>query len=208
MTPANFARYQRIAPFYDLLDLPFERRRYRLIRPRLFDGLSGHILDAGVGTGRNFPFYPDGASVLGIDISPAMLKRAERRRTEASTAVELCQMDVVSLDLPTASFDAAVATFLFCVLPEVLQVPALRELGRVVKPGGPIRLLEYVRPTGTLRRVIAKLWEPWVAWAYGASFDRRTESHLAEAGLELVEARFVVDDLIKLIAARVPALVA
>jgi len=208
MTPANFARYQRIAPFYDLLDLPFERRRYRLIRPRLFDGLSGHILDAGVGTGRNFPFYPDGASVLGIDISPAMLKRAERRRTEASAAVELCQMDVVSLDLPTASFDAAVATFLFCVLPEVLQVPALRELGRVVKPGGPIRLLEYVRPTGTLRRVIAKLWEPWVAWAYGASFDRRTEAHVREAGLELIEARFVVDDLIKLISARVPALAA
>jgi SAM-dependent methyltransferase len=117
-------------------------------------------------------------------------------------------MDVAALDLPTASFDAAVATFLFCVLPEELQMPALRELGRVVRPGGPIRLLEYVRPAGTLRRIITKVWEPWVAWAYGASFDRHTESRVAEAGLELVEARFVVDDLIKLIAARVPTLAA
>ncbi len=206
MAPANFARYQRIAPLYDLLDLPFEHGRYQRLRPLLFEGLSGRILDAGVGTGRNFPFYPAGATIVGIDISPAMLNRAERRRSTASAAVELRQMDVMALDLPTASFDAAVATFLFCVLPEALQVPALRELGRVVKPGGPIRLLEYVRPTGTLRRVMAKLWEPWVGWAYGASFDRRTEAHVPEAGLELIEARYVVDDLIKLISARAPAL--
>jgi hypothetical protein len=50
-------RYQRIAPFYDLLDFPFEYGRYRKIRPLLFAGLFGLILDAGVGTGRNFPFY-------------------------------------------------------------------------------------------------------------------------------------------------------
>lgn len=205
---ANFARYQRIAPLYDLLDLAFEHGRYRHIRPLLFAGLSSYILDAGVGTGRNFPFYPTGARVLGIDISPAMLRRAEPRRSQASAPVELRQMDVTALDLPTASFDAAIATFLFCVLPDALQVPALRELGRVVKPGGPIRLLEYVRPTGKLRRVIAKIWEPWVAWAYGASFDRDTERHVPAAGLELIEARFVVDDLIKLIVARVPALAA
>ena len=61
----NFERYQRIAPFYDLLDLPFEYGRYRRIRPLLFKDLSGRLLDAGVGTGRNFPFYPPGASVVG-----------------------------------------------------------------------------------------------------------------------------------------------
>jgi ubiquinone/menaquinone biosynthesis C-methylase UbiE len=206
MARSNFDRYQRIAPFYDLLDLVFEHGRYQRIRPLLFEGLSGHILDAGVGTGRNFPFYPAGATVLGIDLSPAMLARAERRRAEASAPVELRQMDVTALQLPAASFDAAVATFLFCVLPEALQVPGLRELGRVVKPGGEIRLLEYVRPAGGLRRVITKIWEPWVGWAYGASFDRRTEMHVPEAGLELIEARFAVDDLIRLIRARVPLL--
>lgn len=202
---SNFARYERIAPLYDLLDLPFEYRRYRRIRPLLFEGLQGRILDAGVGTGRNFPFYPAGATVLGVDLSPAMLARAERRRGAATAPVELRRMDVTALDLPDGSFDAAVATFLFCVLPDEMQVPALRELGRVVKPGGPVRLLEYGRPTGAVRRVLAKLWEPWIGWAYGASFDRRTEAHVPEAGLELIGSRFVVDDLIKLISARVPA---
>jgi ubiquinone/menaquinone biosynthesis C-methylase UbiE len=195
-------RYERIAAFYDLLDLPFEYRRYRKIRPLLFVGLSGLILDAGVGTGRNFPFYPHGAKIVGIDLSPAMLARAERRRPSAAAEVELRQMDVTCLGFPDRSFDAAVATFLFCVLPDELQVPALKEIGRVVKAGGIIRLLEYTRPRGVLRQAMTNLWEPWVRWAYGASFDRRAQEHVPEAGLQLIEARFVVDELIQLISAR------
>lgn len=197
-------RYQRIARFYDLLDLPFEYRRYRRLRPMLFEGLSGRLLDAGVGTGRNFPYYPPGAEVTGVDLSPAMMARAKARRAALGTAVDLRLMDVARLDFPDGTFDAAVASFLFCVLPEERQVPALRELGRVVKPGGEIRMLEYVRPSGRLRGAIAQLWEPWMAWAYGAGFDRRTQEHVPEAGLELVEARFVVGDLVKLITARRP----
>ena len=189
--------YERIARLYDLLDLPFEYGRYRRIRPLLFSGLSGRVLDAGVGTGRNMPFYPRDAEMVGIDLSPAMLARAERRRAALDAKVDLRRMDVTRLDFPDASFDAAVATFLFCVLPEELQAPAMAELGRVVKPGGEIRLLEYVRPTGAFRQVMARLWEPWMRLAYGAGFDRRTEAHVTEAGLEVVEARFVVDDLVK-----------
>ena len=189
--------YERIARLYDLLDLPFEYGRYRRIRPLLFSGLSGRVLDAGVGTGRNMPFYPRDAEMVGIDLSPAMLARAERRRAALDAKVDLRRMDVTRLDFPDASFDAAVATFLFCVLPEELQAPAMAELGRVVKPGGEIRLLEYVRPTGAFRQVMARLWEPWMRFAYGAGFDRRTEAHVTEAGLEVVEARFVVDDLVK-----------
>ena len=194
--------YERIARLYDLLDLPFEYGRYRRIRPLLFSGLSGRVLDAGVGTGRNMPFYPRDAEMVGIDLSPAMLARAERRRAALDAKVDLRRMDVTRLDFQDASFDAAVATFLFCVLPEELQAPAMAELGRVVKPGGEIRLLEYVRPTGAFRQVMARLWEPWMRFAYGAGFDRRTEAHVTEAGLEVVEARFVVDDLVKYLTLR------
>jgi ubiquinone/menaquinone biosynthesis C-methylase UbiE len=202
--PSTLERYQRIAPFYDMLDWPFERGRYRRIRPLLFEGMSGRILDAGVGTGRNMPFYPQGAEVVGIDASPAMLARAERRLAELGVTAELRQMDVTRLDFPDASFDGAVASFLFCVLAEELQVPALKELGRVVKPGSLMRMMEYVRPQGAVRRVVARMWEPWMSWAYGAGFDRRTEEHVPEAGLEVADSRFVVDDLIKLITARRP----
>lgn len=201
--PINLARYQRIAPVYDLLDLAFERRRYRALRPLMFQNLSGRLLDAGVGTGRNCAFYPPDAIVSGIDTSPAMLARARRRCPTISAAGRLYRMDVTKLEFPAGSFDAAVASFLFCVLPDQLQVPALRELGRVVKPGGVIRLLDYVRPHQPVRRFVSRFWQPWIAWAYGASFDRETEKHVPEAGLEVAESRYVVDDLVKLITARV-----
>jgi demethylmenaquinone methyltransferase/2-methoxy-6-polyprenyl-1,4-benzoquinol methylase len=202
MEISNLERYQRIARIYDLLDLPFEYGRYRKIRPALFAGLTGRILDAGVGTGRNFPFYPAHSTVVGIDLSPAMLARAERRLSTAATRVELQCMDVTRLAFADRSFDAAVASFLFCVLPDDLQLVAMRELRRVVKPGGIIRCLEYTRPSGGLRRAMTRLWEPWVRWAYGAGFDRQTEKKVPEAGLRLVESRYVHDELIKLLDAR------
>jgi ubiquinone/menaquinone biosynthesis C-methylase UbiE len=195
-------RYDRIAPFYDLLDLPFEYGRYRSIRPLLFEGLSGRLLDAGVGTGRNMPFYPPGSEVVGLDLSPAMLKRAERRRGLSPASVQLVQMDISRLAFPNASFDAAVATFVFCTLPDELQLPALRELGRVVRPHGTIRLLDYTRPQGRIRQTVTRLWEPWVGWAFNARFDRSTVQHLSEAGLVLTSASFVVDDLIRLVEAK------
>jgi ubiquinone/menaquinone biosynthesis C-methylase UbiE len=194
--------YHRIAAFYDLLDLPFEVGRYRTLRPRLFEGLAGTILDAGVGTGRNMPFYPRSAKMVGIDLSPAMLARATRRRDRMGLDVNLQEMDVLRTSFPDHSFDAAVATFLFCVLPPEHQAPALRELARICKPGGEIRILEYVYSQDPFRRFVMGLWAPWVRWAYGAAFDRATEDYLAEAGLEAVETRFLYKDVIKLIVAR------
>lgn len=199
----NVARYQRIARFYDFLDAPFERKRYSPLRPLLFENLTGDLLDAGVGTGRNCAYYPPQAVVSGIDTSAAMLARAHERCPTLAAGGRLFQMDVTELQFPAASFDGAVASFLFCVLPDEQQVPALRELGRVVRPGGLIRLLEYVRPQGWLRRLVTRIWQPWIAWAYGASFDRHTEQHVPAAGLELVESRYVVDDLLKLLTLRV-----
>lgn len=201
-TPGRRPHYQRIARLYDLLDLPFEHGRYRPIRPRLFAGLGGTILDAGVGTGRNMPFYPAGSRVVGIDLSPAMLARAARRRARLGARADLCAMDALRTGFRDGAFDAVVATFLFCVLEPQEQAPALRELARVCRPGGEIRLLEYAYSADPLRRFVMRLWAPWVRWAYGAAFDRDTERYLPEAGLEAVETRFVHKDILKLIVAR------
>ncbi len=194
--------YRRIAQFYDILDLPFERFRYKPLRRALFDGLSGSLLDAGVGTGRNFPYYPDGATVTGIDFSQAMLERARRRMKRLGTVVDLCEMNVIAMDFADDGFDAIISTFLFCVLDAEHQQPALEELRRVCRPGGTIRILEYAISENPLRRFIMKLWAPWVRFAYGAAFDRHTEQYLEAAGLELVEKRFLYKDVIKLLTAR------
>jgi ubiquinone/menaquinone biosynthesis C-methylase UbiE len=194
--------YQRIARWYDLLDAPFERKRYQPLRPLLFEGLKGRILDAGIGTGRNIPFYPEGAEMVGIDLSPAMLSRAWARRSEVGREVKLMEMDVMHTSFDDNSFDAVVSSFLFCVLSLEHQLPALKELARICKPGGEIRLLEYNYSQNPRKRFVMRLWAPWVRWAYGAAFDRNTHQYLGDAGLEGVENRFLVEDIVRLIVAR------
>lgn len=191
--------YNRIARLYDILDLPFEHGRYKPLRRMLFDGLGGTLLDAGVGTGRNFPFYPEGSRMIGIDLSPAMLERARWRREKLGTTVDLREMNVMETEFVDDSFDGIVATFLFCVLDTEHQLPALQELRRICRPGGTIRILEYALSEKPLRRLIMKLWAPWVRLAYGAEFDRNTERYLDAAGLDLVEKRFLYKDIIKLL---------
>ena len=194
--------YQRVARWYDLLDAPFERKRYQPLRPLLFEGLKGRILDAGVGTGRNIPFYPEGADMVGIDLSPAMLSRAGARRSEVGREVKLMEMDVMHTSFDDNSFDAVVSSFLFCVLSLEHQLLALKELARICKPGGEIRLLEYNYSQNLRKRFVMRLWAPWVRWAYGAAFDRNTHQYLGDAGLEEVENRFLVEDIVRLIVAR------
>ena len=194
--------YNRIARLYDLLDLPFEHWRYKPLRRALFEGVNGTVLDAGVGTGRNFPFYPRGSQVTGIDLSPAMLGRARQRKAALGTDVALHEMDVMNMTFADDSFDVVISTFLFCVLDGAHQTPALSELARVCRPQGEIRILEYALSQNPLRRFIMKLWAPWVRFAYGADFDRNTEQYLDAAGLELVEKVFLHRDIIKLLRVR------
>lgn len=194
--------YHRIAGFYDLLELPFEYGRYRPLRRELFRGLRGTVLDAGVGTGRNVPFYPPGAFVVAIDLSPTMLARARRALAPLASRAALLEMNVLETAFADRAFDAVAASFLFCVLDYDQQLSGLVELARVCKPGGEIRLLDYTYSDNPLRRLLMRLTAPLVRSLYGAAFDRNTERYLSAAGLELVERRYLYRDIIRMLVVR------
>jgi ubiquinone/menaquinone biosynthesis C-methylase UbiE len=176
--------YERIAPVYDLLDGVYEWGWKRRLRAELFaHALPGRLLDVGVGTGCNMPFYPAGVEAVGIDASPAMLGKARARAARLGRRVTLREANLLALDLPDASFDTVVATFVLLCLPDELQLPALRELARVTRPGGRILLLDYHRSSRTAVRWWMRLLSAWLRWAFAARFDPTTEQHLAEAGL-------------------------
>lgn len=198
--------YDRTARLYDLLDWPFERFRYGMLRRRLFEGLTaGRLLDVGVGTGRNMAYYPPGVTAVGVDVSRAMLTKAKARAGQPGRlgqTVRLAQMDATALGLRDASFDAVVATFLFCVLPDPLHPPALAELLRVCRPDGRIILLEYQYSQRPWRRLPMRLLAPYVEWMYGARFDRRLAEHLGRADVEVVSDTFLYSDVIRLFVLR------
>src|SRR3990172_8549687 len=138
-------RYDRMAPFYDLEQALGERLFFGRLRPELWATVpeGARVLEVGVGTGINMSHYPRGARVSAIDVSERMLRRATKRAVRLGVPVELAQMDAQHLDFPDESFDAVVATFVFCSVPD--PVAGLREVRRVLRPGGQLLLLEHVR---------------------------------------------------------------
>lgn len=141
-TDQTKARYNRIARFYDTIESGSEGM-FKGWRKQLWLQTRGDILEVGVGTGKNLPYYPRRARVTAIDLADRMLALARQRAHELGVAVDLREGDVQALDFPDRTFDTVVATFVFCSVPDPIR--GLRELGRVAKPDGQILLLEHVR---------------------------------------------------------------
>ncbi len=191
-------RYNRIAPLYDLMEALMERSRFRTWRQLLWSQVQpGRILEVGVGTGKNMPYYPEGAQVTAIDLSDRMLERARERARALGLNVDIHLMDVQALTFPDNSFDTAVATFVFCSVPD--PVLGLREIARVVRPGGDIWLLEHVRVDKPIVGTLMDILNPLVVRVVGANINRRTVKNVRRAGLEIVSVRNLSDDLVKLI---------
>lgn len=201
-TAVTKARYNRVAPIYDLMEALIERLAFRRWREKLWSQVQGpRILEVGVGTGKNMPYYPANAQVTAIDLSDRMLERARRQAKRLGLQVDLQEMDVQTLAFPDATFDSAVATFVFCSVPNPVQ--GLRELGRVVKPGGRIILLEHVRLDRPIIGKLMDLLNPWVVRLWGANINRRTVENVRRAGLTVASVEDLGHNgLVKLIVAR------
>lgn len=136
-----------------------------------------------MGTGANLPLHPPNAEVTGIDLADRMLVRAQERARRLGRSIELSQGDVQELRFSDNSFDTAVATFVFCSVPD--PILGLRELGRVVKPDGRILLLEHVRVDRPGIGRILDWANPVAARISGANINRRTVENVMRAGLEV-----------------------
>jgi len=190
--------YNWLSMLYDFLDWPFEQFRYPRIRRMLCSDLEGRVLDAGCGTGKNFPYYSPRAVVTAVDISEGMLVRAEHRALGAKAKIEVLNMDATRLAFPDAAFDAVVSTYMFCVLPDAVQRPALMELLRVTKPGGQVRILEHRYSRRPWRRALMNLYTPYVRIFFHSRYDHPIGDVVRSSGARIIGEKYVTSDIEKL----------
>lgn len=161
------------------MQLPVLRRRYKLwakIYNRMLDpifafdrqsvidaaGLKSddQVLEVGVGTGLNLPYYPKDVSVTGVDVSKDMLERAASEQVPGTNQQLFLLDDPSTFPFPDHHFDAAVATFVLRVAPD--QQGLLREVARVVKPGG-LFVLYDVFQAHPVRGFLSSVSD-WIGW--------------------------------------------
>ncbi len=193
-------KYNRNARHYDLMELFPESLFFNRFRRELFSKIDGEsILEAGVGTGKNIPFYPAGKKITAVDFSEEMLKCARKRAEKLQANVDLRLMDIESLQFENARFDAVIATFVFCSVPD--PVKGLQEIRRVLKPDGKFYALEHVRPKGRFLGWAFDRIAPLVAAQTGVCINRNTVDNIRKAGFRIELEKDLILDIFKMIVA-------
>ncbi|MBD3315405.1 MAG: methyltransferase domain-containing protein [Chitinivibrionales bacterium] len=180
--------YDRNARWYDMFESPMEWALFSHWRSQLFTKIKGRrLLEVGVGTGKNISLYPENSQVTAVDFSNRMLVFARRRAANLGKSVDIRQMDIRRLRFPDHSFDASIATFVFCSVPD--PVAGLREIRRVLRPGGKLHMLEHVRPGNRIAGRLFDLFNPVAVRLSGANINRQTVENVRKAGFLIVRNR-------------------
>jgi ubiquinone/menaquinone biosynthesis C-methylase UbiE len=186
-TPA--ARQKRVwdksAPGYDKQIAFFEKIWFGGGREWLGQRARGRILEIAIGTGRNLPYYPAGATITGIELSPAMLAIARQRAAGLGRDCDLREGDAEHLPFADTSFDAVVCALSLCTIPDPGAV--ISEMNRVLVPGGRLLLLDHIGSTWPPVYAAQWLLERITIRAAGEHFTRRPLPLVQAVGFQVVE---------------------
>ena len=188
---------------YDLFMAPAERGRLGRWRRSLVAPAHGRVLEVGAGTGLDFAHYGPEAWVVATDPDLEMLARAMTRLADSQACILLVAADAQQLPFRDSTFDEGVVGLAMCTIPAPER--ALKELRRVLHPGGTLRLLEHVRmPNPVAARLQDWLTPLWRRVAAGCHLNRRTVDVVARGGFELTSIESHLGGYLLAIVARAP----
>ena len=183
--------YARWAPIYDLVfGAVFDRGRRAAIVAA--ERIGGRILEVGVGTGISLPLYARGNRLVGVDISSAMLRKAQERVAALGldNVEALAVMDAARLALPDAGFDVVVAQYVITAVPD--PEATLDEFARVLRPGGEIVLVNHIGAESGPRALFERCFAPLarrLGWRPEFRFGRLADWAARHGRVRLIERR-------------------
>jgi ubiquinone/menaquinone biosynthesis C-methylase UbiE len=168
-----------------LIDLSMRNKRLRPYRQRVAGAAEGRVLEVGIGSGLNLPFYAGQVrDVVGLDPSPRLLVRAQGTSHGMQLPVRLLQGSAERIPLADRSMDTIVMTWTGCSIPEIGT--ALRDMRRVLKIGGRLLFVEHGRaPDPGVARWQDRLDPLWIRFSGGCHLNRKIDDLLADAGFRI-----------------------
>jgi phosphatidylethanolamine/phosphatidyl-N-methylethanolamine N-methyltransferase len=177
--------YSDFAPLYDKTFGKIFSSRLRSVIETLDIPLGARVLEVGAGTGTSFPAYPNHCEVIGIDLAPDMLARAQEKILENGwTHLKVMEMNALDLKFPDNSFDYVMAFHVVTVVPDPIRM--IQEAKRVCKPGGKIVVVNHFTSTSPLLGFLTEAVDP-VTRRLGWSTKLHLKPFVEEAGLEIAE---------------------
>lgn len=190
------------APRYDRSMRLVERVQFGGGRQWVCSRARGDVLEVGVGTGLNLPFYPSSVALTGLDLSPAMLAVARQRATDLGLGVDLREGDAMALPFAEAAFDTVVCTLSLCAVPDDRAVVA--QIHRVLRPGGRVLLLDHVGSHLGPVLLVQRLLERFTVRSMGEYQTRRPLPLLRAAGFVIDESQRLKAGTVERVAATKP----
>ncbi len=168
------------AGVYDVFLAQGERRGLRAHRAALLAGADGRVLEIGAGTGLNLPHYPATAQLTLTEPVAPMRHRLQERVRAAGRDADVVDARAEALPFADGSFDTVVSTLVLCTVDDPHD--ALREVRRVLRPGGQLVFIEHVRAAGSGGRAWwqDRLVRPWAAFAGGCRCNRPTTAMIGD----------------------------
>jgi ubiquinone/menaquinone biosynthesis C-methylase UbiE len=168
-----------------LIDLSMRNKRLRPYRERVAGAAEGRVLDVGIGSGINLPFYARQVQeIFGLDPSPRLLARAQNKAQGMQLPVQLLEGSAERIPLADRSMDTIVMTWTGCSIPDVDT--ALREMRRVLKASGRLLFVEHGRaPEPGVARWQDRVDPFWHRFSGGCHLNRKTDDLLSDAGFRI-----------------------
>lgn len=157
-------------------------------RAKLIPLATGRVLELGIGTGLNLPFYDATkvSAIIGVDPAAEMHHKARERAAESPIAIETVALALEQIAAEDDSFDTAVTTFTLCTIPDAIA--ALQEVRRVLKPGGELLFCEHgLAPDAGVHAWQQRLQPFWKPLAGGCHLDRDIPAIIEQGGFRIVE---------------------